>query len=80
MKGQILSIRGDIIEVEFLDGDLTLGEILILEENPEIKLEVVKTHKKNIFSCISFGKTENLSRGMKVERVGKMLHLYGRIA
>jgi len=75
MKGQILSIRGDIIEVEFLDGDLTLGEILILEENPEIKLEVVKTHKKNIFSCISFGKTENLSRGMKVERVGKTLEI-----
>lgn len=74
-KGQIISIQGNIIEVEFFDGELELGEILILEENPEIKLEVVSSTKNNIFSCLSFVKTENLSRGMKVKRTGKTLEI-----
>jgi F-type H+-transporting ATPase subunit beta len=74
-KGRILSIQGNIIEVEFFDGDLASGEILFLEENPEIKLEVVSTTKKHIFSCISFGKTENLYRGMKIKRTAKALEI-----
>lgn len=74
-KGQIISVQGDIIEVEFFDEDLFLGEVLTLEENPQAKLEVVGTKEKNIFLCFSLGKTTNFFRGMKVKRTNKSLEV-----
>ena len=79
-KGQILSILGNVVEVEFYDGNLFLGEILVLEDDPEIKLEVVSATKKEIFLCLSLTKSENLYRGARAysKRALLSLNLQGR--
>lgn len=69
--GQIVSIQGNVVEVEFYDGNLFGGEILVLDEDPEVELEVVSISKKNIFVCLSLTKTESLYRGAQLKRTEK---------
>lgn len=73
--GFISSIKKEIVEVEFYDANLFGGEILVLERDPEIKLEVVGAKEKNTFLCLSFDEGENLIRGEKVKRTGKTLEI-----
>lgn len=74
-KGRVISIQGTIAEVDFFEGNLSLGEILISKDNPEVKLEVIKAIDKNIFSCIVFSGEEFLYRGMPLEATGKLLEI-----
>lgn len=74
-KGQILSILGNVVEVEFYDSDLFLGEILVLEDDPEVKLEVVSATKKDIFLCFSLTESENLYRGAKLKKTSQTLKI-----
>jgi len=74
-KGQILSILGNVVEVEFYDGNLFLGEILVLEDDPEVKLEVVSAIKKEVFLCFSLTKSENLYRGAKLKKTSQTLKI-----
>ena len=74
-KGQVLSIKGDVIEVEFYDSDLFIGEILVLEDNPKTKLEVISVIKRDVFLCYSLSKNKNLYRGAKLKRTGQVLEI-----
>jgi F-type H+/Na+-transporting ATPase subunit beta len=73
--GKILSIIGDIVEVEFFNADLCLGEILILENDSKIKLEVIKAVKKDVFLCCALLKNENLCRGARLKRTNQFLEI-----
>lgn len=73
INGRIISIRGDIVEVEFANGDLFPKEILELTENPEIKFEVYSALNEKIFTSICLGQVEKLYRGAKLKRTGKSL-------
>jgi len=74
-KGKILSIVGDVVEVEFFGEELFKNEILVLEEDPSILLEVVLAKEKNRFLCLCLKKSEILERGMKVKRTKKTLEI-----
>ncbi len=74
-KGQVLSVLGNVVEVEFYDSDLFMGEILTLEEDPSVQLEVVSAIKKEIFLCLSLNKNESLYRGGKLKRTGQSLKI-----
>lgn len=73
--GKIISVKGDVVETKFYNGDLFAGEILILKENPEIKLEVVSAIKENIFLCLSLNKNKSLYRGAELIRTEKMFDI-----
>ena len=73
--GKILSIKGDIVEVEFFEMDLFPKEILILKEDPSFMLEVHSAKKENVFICISLGSSKNLKRYMQVERTKRTLEI-----
>jgi F-type H+-transporting ATPase subunit beta len=72
-KGKILSVLGNVVEVEFFGGGLFSGEILILEKDPSMKLEVISAKKKNVFICLSLTKSEKLNRGMTLLRTNSFL-------
>lgn len=74
-EGEILSIMGDVIEVEFLDEKPFFGEILLAKNDPEIKLEVVSAKRKNLFLCINLSENKKIVRGMKVKRTNKFLEV-----
>jgi F-type H+-transporting ATPase subunit beta len=71
--GYILSIRGEVVEVEFYKNPPFIGEILVLEENPKAFFEVHSASAKNTFLCLSFTEPDKLFRGAKVKRTEKSL-------
>lgn len=66
IKGKILSIRGQIIEVEFLDKKPRIYDLLISEDDPEIKMEVYASASANNFYCLSLTSTAKLHYGSMV--------------
>ena len=66
IKGKILSIRGQIIEVEFLDDKPRIHDLLIAEDDPQIKMEVYSSASANNFYCLSLTSTSTLHYGSKV--------------
>jgi len=73
--GRILSVRDDILEVEFASEHLFHHELLALEENPKTIFEVHNALGGNVFSCIALTETKNISRGAIVRRTGKTLEV-----
>lgn len=71
--GHILSIKGEVAEVEFYQNPPFIGEILVLEENPKVWLEVNSVSAKNTFLCLSLTEPNKLFRGAKLKRTGKNL-------
>ncbi len=71
--GYILSIKGEVVEVEFYEDPPFVKEILALEENPEVLLEVYGARTKNVFVCLSLNKTDKLFRKARVKKTGKTL-------
>jgi F-type H+-transporting ATPase subunit beta len=73
--GYILSIRGEVVEVEFYRNPPFIGEILTLEENPSTLIEVYSISVKKTFLCLSLAKPNKLFRGARVKRTGKKLEV-----
>jgi F-type H+-transporting ATPase subunit beta len=84
-KGNIVSIKGEIIEAEFYKNPPFIGEILVLEDDPNVILEVYKSSRENSFLCFALTDPSKLSRGKKVIRTGRVLEIpvgkeiFGRI-
>lgn len=66
--GTIKSIRGDVIEVEFIGVKPNRFELLEFVEDPTIKLEVYSSTSKDSVYCICFSNPRKLYRGGKVAR------------
>ena len=65
-SGTIISIRGQIVEVEFLDTKPAMYEVLQLENDPSVILEVHSSAGKDSFYCFVLSSIEKLCRGAKV--------------
>ena len=65
-KGKIVSIKGQIIEVEFEKSTPSLHDILVFEEDDSAKMEVYASSSYSTFYCLSLGQNKNLHRGSKV--------------
>ena len=66
--GTIKSIRGDVIEVEFIGVKPNRFEILEFVDDPTIKLEVYSSTNKDSVFCICFSDPGKFYRGGKVAR------------
>lgn len=72
-KGRIISVRQDIVKVEYRGGSLAPHEILELERDPSIKLEVHSALGSSTFICISLTDPKKLSRNDKIKRTNQVL-------
>jgi F0F1-type ATP synthase beta subunit len=75
IKGNIVAIRGEIVEVEFFRNPPFLGEILMLEKDPNLLLEVYKSSNENKFLCFSLSDSSKISRGDRVIRTKKFFEV-----
>jgi len=73
--GYIRSIKGEVAEVVFHKNPPFIGELLVLEENPNVLLEVHSVSTRNSFLCLSLGGKEKLFRRAKVKRTGESLQI-----
>jgi F-type H+-transporting ATPase subunit beta len=74
-RGNIVSIRGEIVEVEFYRNPPFIGEILTLEKDPNFFLEVYKSSKENSFLCFSLSDPSKLNRGERVIRTKRFFEI-----
>lgn len=65
-KGTIISIKGHIVEVSFPGEKPKIHDILVLEQNENIKMEVFTSSSPTTFFCLSLGPIEVLNRGAMV--------------
>jgi F-type H+-transporting ATPase subunit beta len=89
-KGKILSIKGQIIEVAFHEDAPQVHDILVMEEDPNIKLEVATSSATGSYYCFSLTPTKFLYRGASVintqepisipvgkEVLGRVMNVFG---
>lgn len=89
--GKIISIQGQIVEVEFSGAKPSIRDLLILEGDPDIRLEVYSSSGPNTFYCLALSRTTALFRGAKLvntestisfpvgtELLGRVVDIFGR--
>lgn len=71
-SGKIISVQGQIVEVQFPQDNLPkINDVLVLEGDNKVRLEVAISSSPSSFYCISLSPTQKLSRGKKVINTGK---------
>jgi len=74
-KGKIISIKGQIVEAEFLEEKPAVHDILILEEDPESKLEVYSSSSPSTFYCLALTPVSRLFRGAVLINTGEAIKI-----
>jgi F-type H+-transporting ATPase subunit beta len=72
-SGRIVSVKGQVIEVEFDRDKPTLKDVLVFEEDPDVRFEVYASSGPNTFYCLALGAIEKIYRGARVYNSQKQL-------
>lgn len=92
IQGKIISIIGQVAQVEFIDDKPRMREILLVAGEPTVRMQVMSSATKDRLYCLVLGSREKLSRGMKVvasgeyltvpvgnEVLGRLLNVFGQV-
>jgi F-type H+/Na+-transporting ATPase subunit beta len=71
INGKVISVRGQIIEVEFLDDKPRIYDVLISEEDPSIKMEVFTSATPSSFFCLALTNINRLHHGSILVSTGQ---------
>jgi len=63
LNGKVVSIKGQIIEVEFLEGKPRFNDVLISKDDQSIKMEVYRSATPNSFFCLALTNITTLHHG-----------------
>lgn len=74
-EGRVISIHGNVVEIEFLSQSPFRHELLILKDSPSVKLEVYNIELDNIIVCLCLSGVENLYRGAPILRTGETIKM-----
>lgn len=89
--GKIISIEGQVVIVEFNpDNSPASRDILVLRDDPSIRMEVIVSASETTFYCLAFTATDKLHRGAQVintcspimvpvgkEVMGRVINIFG---
>ncbi|MGD8744571.1 MAG: F0F1 ATP synthase subunit beta, partial [Candidatus Woesebacteria bacterium] len=71
--GKIIGIKGSVVEIEFLGESPTVNDVLVLKEDPQIKMQVYSSSSPSSFYCIALGSPRKLYRGAEVDNTFEQL-------
>jgi F-type H+-transporting ATPase subunit beta len=74
-KGTIISIKGQIVEVRFQDQEPAIHDILVLEDDKDVRMEVYRSSESNSFYCLLLNSPSKLVRGKKVISTGEAIKI-----
>ncbi|MGI5826512.1 MAG: hypothetical protein ACOX50_03810 [Patescibacteria group bacterium] len=74
-KGKIISIKGQIVEVEFLDEKPAVHDVLVLKDDKESKLEVYSSSSPSTFYCLALTPVSKLYRGAVLVNTGESIKI-----
>lgn len=73
--GKIVSVIGNIVEVEFEEEGPAIHDVLILEKDPRVWMEVYTSSTSFSYYCILLSKSKKLQRGAKVRNTGEPIKI-----
>ncbi len=74
--GKIISIQGQVIEVEFLQHKPANNDLLMLSEDNEVKMQVYSSSGPSTYYCILLSSTqEKVYRGAEVVNTNQPIHI-----
>lgn len=75
ITGRIVSVKGQIIEAEFLEDKPHIYDVLIAKEDPTIKMEVYTSATPNSFFCLALTHVSGLHHGSVVVSTGQPIKI-----
>lgn len=75
IKGKVISIKGQIIEVEFTGDKPHIYDLLVAEEDPTIKMEVYTSSIQDGFFCLALTQFAKLHHGSIVISTGQPIKI-----
>jgi len=73
--GKIVSVWGNIAEVEFLEDPPLTHHVLVGKEDSRLKMEVYSSAGVRSFYCLVLSEAESLSRGTEMVNTGKVMSI-----
>jgi F-type H+-transporting ATPase subunit beta len=64
--GLIIGVQGQIVDIAFNNDQPNIHDILVLEKDPNIKMQASYPSSPSSFFCLSLSPTDTLYRGLKV--------------
>lgn len=74
-KGSVISVLGQIIEVEFAEQQPAVHDLLVVERDQDIRMEVYSSSGVNTFYCLLLTVNANLARGDVVINTGETIKI-----
>ena len=71
--GKIIKIEGQVVEVEFGDVKPAVNNVLVLQQDPSVRMMVHSSAGENTFFCFLLSSARGLRRGAAVEDTRKQL-------
>lgn len=71
LLGKVVSVKGQIIEAEFLEEKPRIYDVLISKDDPTIKMEVYTSASANSFFCLALTHVTSLHHGSVVVNTGQ---------
>lgn len=75
LSGKIISVKEQIVEVEFNEGKPSIFDVLILKEDPTVKMEVYTSATANSFYCLVLTSVTKLHYGSTVINTGQPINI-----
>src|SRR5579863_960983 len=66
LTGKVVSVKGQIIEVEFLEGKPNFNDVLIAKNDDSVRMEVYRSATATSFFCLALTGVTNLHHGSVV--------------
>jgi len=90
VSGKVIAIRGQVVEVSFSGDKPTVHDVLVLENNPLVKMEVYTSSGPDSYFCLLLTEGSTIARGVGVintlkpitipvgpEVLGRVIDLFG---
>jgi F-type H+-transporting ATPase subunit beta len=75
ISGKVVSVKGQIVEVEFLDEKPRNFDVLVFKEDESVKLEVYTSASPNSFFCLALTNVFKLHHGSVVISTGQPIKI-----
>lgn len=73
--GKVVSVKGQIIEVEFVGEKPRIYDVLYYKEDPTVKMEVYTSATQNSFYCLALTNVVKLHHGSEVVNTGQPIKI-----
>jgi len=73
--GKILSIKGQVVTVKFTDNQPNIHDLVILSDEPSVKMQVHSTNGPGTYNCLLLTPTKSINRTSRIENTGQPIQV-----